>query len=68
MLGHGVAKPKGSFTLDKNTQLLVYQLLKSLCFCVFSMNMPRTYQDWLIWRIADCMEWRTMTATYLYKH
>ena len=51
-----VTKPKASFTLDKNTQLLVYQWLKSLCFCVFSMDMPRTYQGWLIWRIADCME------------
>jgi hypothetical protein len=30
-----VTKPKASFTLDKNTQLLVYQWLKSLCF-VFS--------------------------------
>ena len=27
-----VAKPKTSFALDKNAQLLVYQWLKSLCF------------------------------------
>jgi hypothetical protein len=30
--GSWVAKPKASFALDKNAQLLVYQWLKSLCF------------------------------------
>jgi hypothetical protein len=30
--GSRVAKPKESFVLDKNTQLLVYKWLKSLCF------------------------------------
>ena len=28
------------------------------------MDMPRTYQGWLIWRNADCMEWRVMIATW----
>jgi len=30
--GSWIAKPKASFALDKNTQLYVNQLLKSLCF------------------------------------
>jgi hypothetical protein len=63
--GSQVAKPKASFTLNKNAQLLVYQWFK---VCVFPMDMPRTYQGWLIWRIADCMEWRAMTATCFCKH
>jgi hypothetical protein len=48
-----VAKPRASFVLEKNTQLLATNGLR---VCVFSMNMPRTYQDWLIRRNADCME------------
>jgi hypothetical protein len=31
-MGHGVAKPRASFVLEKNTQLLVYKWLKSLRF------------------------------------
>jgi hypothetical protein len=42
-VGSLVAKPKTSFVLDKNAQLLVYQWLKSLCFL---MDMPQAYQDW----------------------
>jgi hypothetical protein len=30
--GSQIAKPRASFVLEKNTQLLVYQCLKSLCF------------------------------------
>jgi hypothetical protein len=30
--GSRVAKPRASFVLEKNTQLLVYKWLKSLCF------------------------------------
>jgi hypothetical protein len=30
--GSRVAKPKVSFALDKNAQLLIYQWLRSLCF------------------------------------
>jgi len=30
--GSRVAKPRASFMLEKNTQLLVYKWLKSLCF------------------------------------
>jgi len=30
--GSQVAKPRASFAVEKNTQLLVYQWLKSLCF------------------------------------
>jgi hypothetical protein len=48
-----VAKPIASFMLEKNTQLLVYKWLR---VCVFLMDMPRTYQGWLIRRNADCME------------
>jgi len=48
-----VAKLRASFVLEKNTQLLVYNGLR---VCVFWMDMPRTYQGWLIWRNADCME------------
>jgi hypothetical protein len=51
--GSRVAKPKASFVSKKNTQLLVYKWLKSLHF---SMDMPRTYQGWLIRRNADYME------------
>ena len=39
-----VVKPKASFVLDKNVQLLVYQSLKSQLF--FMMNMLRIYLDW----------------------
>jgi hypothetical protein len=31
-MGHGVAKPRASFVLEKNTQLLVCKWLKSLRF------------------------------------
>ena len=31
-MGHGVAKPRASFVLEKNAQLLVYKWLKSLRF------------------------------------
>jgi len=48
-----VAKQRASFMLEKNVQLLVYKWLKSLCF---PDGLPRTYQGWLIWRNADCME------------
>jgi len=48
-----VAKPRASFVLEKNAQLLATNGLR---VCVFLMNMPRTYQDWLIRRNADCME------------
>jgi hypothetical protein len=27
-----IVKPKANFAFDKNTQLLIYQCLKSLCF------------------------------------
>ena len=27
-----IVKPKANFAFDKNTQLLIYQFLKSLCF------------------------------------
>jgi hypothetical protein len=60
-----VAKPRASFVLEKNAQLLVYKWLKSLHF---SDGHARTYQDWLIRRNADCMELRVMTATCLCKH
>jgi len=30
--GSQIVKPRASFVLEKNTQLLVYQCLKSLCF------------------------------------
>jgi hypothetical protein len=30
--GSQIAKPRASFVLEKNTQLLVYRCLKSLCF------------------------------------
>jgi hypothetical protein len=45
--GSWVAKPRASFVLEKNAQLLVY---------VFPMDMLRTYQGWLIRRNADYME------------
>jgi hypothetical protein len=45
--GSWVAKPRASFVLEKNAQLLVY---------VFPMNMLRTYQGWLIRRNVDYME------------
>ena len=32
------------------------------------MDMPRTYQGWLIWRNVDCMEWRVMIVMFLCKH
>jgi hypothetical protein len=48
-----VVKLRASFALEKNTQLLVYQWFKSLCF---SSGYASTYQGWLIWRNADCME------------
>jgi len=40
-----VTKPRASFVLEKNAQLLVY---KGLRVCVFRMDMHRTYQGWLI--------------------
>jgi hypothetical protein len=41
-VGSRVAKPKASFVLDKNNQLLVYQWLKSLCFSHGrALNIPR---------------------------
>jgi hypothetical protein len=45
--GSWVAKPRASFVLEKNAQLLVY---------VFPMDMLQTYQGWLIRRNADYME------------
>jgi len=45
--GSWVAKPRASFVLEKNAQLLVY---------VFPMDMLQTYQGWLIRRNADYMK------------
>jgi len=45
--GSRVAKPRARFVLGKNAQLLV---------CVSPMDMPRTYQGWLIRRNANYME------------
>jgi len=40
--GSQVAKPKTSFALDKNEQLLVYQWLKSVCFPdEYTLNISR---------------------------
>jgi hypothetical protein len=40
--GSRVAKPKASFMLEKNAQLLLYQWLKSLCFLnVHASNISR---------------------------
>ena len=61
-----VVKPKASFVLDKNVQLLVYQSLKSQLF--FMMNMLRIYLDWWIWRMKNCMKWKVKIAMYLCKH
>jgi len=40
-----VAKPRASFVLEKNAQLLSTNGLR---VCVFRMDMHRTYQGWLI--------------------
>ena len=47
--GSWVAKPKESFALDKNAQLLVYQWLKSLCFLDGHVS-----NIWRLVNLKDC--------------
>ena len=44
-----LAKPKASFVVDKKTQLLVFQRLKSVCFPDGYIKVSEFKVMWIVW-------------------